>query len=174
MSWTTYVEAVRLDGHTWYYVRRVDDELSEDHPLPGGVSGAGALFPTDAQARTWARELSEPLSDKAPTIIDLDATRAWCADPTREVRDDGLLMSSWHALAELGATDSPPIVVEPREPGFALGAVADKVHLGYALTVSPDSKCEPPTWSAEDQTLLAQTLGPAVHRLAAAISARFA
>ena len=172
MPWITYVAAVRLEGHTWYYLLRIDDDLSVDHPLPSGVRGAGALFPTEAQARAQGRALNEPMSDDSPTPIDLDAVLAWCADPTSHARDDGLLMSSWYALADLDATEPPPLSIEPEEPGFALCAVADKVHLGYSLTASPESRYPAPTWSVEDLRLLAQTLEDAVRHLAAGIHGR--
>ena len=158
MGWLTYVFAVRIHGRARFYLQRVDDRLSGEHPVLRRTSGAVAWYETEAEARDAAHALGEPLKEQSPEPVDLDAALAWTTNPQVGAVDYSLLMLTWHTLASLGVTAEPPVVIDLAETDGALGVVADKVHIGYDVTTNPKTTFEMPEWSAGELTMLADTL----------------
>ena len=166
MTWSTYVDAVRIDGRDRFYLQRVNDRLSGEHPVLRSESGNVAWYETDAEARGAAYWLGEPLQeDHRVEPLDLDAALAWTEHPRAEGLDYGLLMGAWHTLATLGVTREPPVVLEKNDPDWLLGEVGDKVHIGYDAMSNPKSTFTVPEWSVDELALLANTLREGLRRL---------
>jgi hypothetical protein len=153
MGWTTYVDALRLDRRTWYYIWRVDDDLSVDPPLLRAPSGA-LLHASEAGALEIARQIAEPITPKELHTADLDTALAWTAAPHASSLDAGLLMTSWHMLVDLGALPDP--ADEHTHTRSQLGAIFDKVHWPGPTPVE---------WSDVELGLLAATLQEGIERL---------
>ena len=162
MGWSTYIDAVRLDARTWYYLQRVDDDLGADHPVLRSPSGV-LLHPSEASARRAAEALREPIEAKSPFIVDLDAALAWAGAPIAAPLTCEVLMMGWHVLVDLGALKSPVDLDADRES--PLEEAFHKLHVGTAYADKPTSAPEPPTWTSEELALVAATLEDGIHRL---------
>jgi hypothetical protein len=153
MGWTTHVDALRLDRRTWYYLWRIDDDLSVGHPLLRAPSGA-LLHASEADALEAARQIAEPITPKELHTSDLDAVLAWAGSPQASSLDAGQMMASWHLLVDLGALPDP--AAEDTHPPSQLQEIFDKVHWPDPTQVE---------WSAVELALLAATAQEGVERL---------
>ena len=166
MAWLTYIDGVRLDARTWYYLQRVDDDLGVHHLALRSVSGK-FLHPSEEAAREGA-QLAEPTEVKPPYITDLDAALAWAGAPTTPRLDCDILMMAWHALIELGALESPvdldALTESPLEEAF------HRLHVCSAYRDDPAQSPEPLEWTAEELALVAKTIYQGIEQLRALVS----
>ena len=153
MGWNTYVQALRLDRQTWYYIQRVDDDLLVDHPVLRAPSGA-LLHASEASALEVARQMAEPITPKELHTSDLDAALAWAAAPRASSLDVAHIMSSWHRLVDLGALPDPGD--DSTDTTSELAQIFDKVHFPDVMGVE---------WSAVELGLLADTIQAGIERL---------
>ena len=167
MGWMTYVDGVRLDHRTWYFIQRVDDDLGADHPVLRAPSGL-MLHPSEATARRTADELGESIESKPPYITDIDAALEWIVSPTLAPLNYEVLMMAWNVLVDLGALESPVDLDADRES--PLEEVFHRLHTGTAFRDDPARSPEPLTWTAEELTLVARTLNQGVERLRAMLA----
>jgi hypothetical protein len=156
MGWTTHVDALRLDRQTWYYIWRIDDDLSISHPLLRAPCGA-LLHASEPEALEVARTLAEPITSKSLHTTDFDAALAWAGAPQASNLDASLLMNSWHLLVDLDVLPSP-VEQEDSYPPSVLAEIFDKLHW-------PEQT--PAEWTLAEAQLLAATLREGIGRLQA-------
>lgn len=59
--------------------------------------GRVGLFLTEPAARAEGHALNEPLREKAPYLLDLDAVLAWCSTPEPATLNYGDIVEAWRA-----------------------------------------------------------------------------
>jgi hypothetical protein len=158
MGWNTYVGAIVRHGRHYFYLQRINDELSGPHPVLVGIGERLGLYASEAEARAAAELLEEQVEAKTPYVEDLDAVHRWAVDPRADTIDNTLLMMGWHTLADLGVLEQMPVELDPSAPEYALSEIGDKIHIGNYMATYPDAPFETPVWSPAEVSLLAATL----------------
>jgi hypothetical protein len=171
MTWSTYVGEIHLESRPWFFIQRVDENhmQSGDNGVVRNSSGRTALYETEAAARAHGREWAEPLQDKSPFIVDIDSMLAWCSKPNVKTLDATLALSAWHLLIDLGVCEEFPDALRPKEAGYELSVVVDKVHDTHWVNGDPEAKRPLPMWRAGELSLLAETLKAGIQRLGSEI-----
>jgi hypothetical protein len=167
MGWTTYVDAFVLRSHRRYYLQRVDEHNSADHPVLRDAAGRFALYPNEAAAREAAGLRGEPLSEQPVEVLDFDAVSTWCSHPSADTLDRRLLMIAWHTLIHFGALEEMPNALDPTEPDYSLTQVVDRLHLTAEDAAELLGRRE---WLPSEVELLANVISDGIARLAIILS----
>lgn len=154
MAREVYSLLYRLDGRERFLLWFSDES-------DGVITDAEGSVPTFASAREldgYARRASLTLSNEEPRLHDLDAVRAWLADPRAETIDCDESLCAWNLFVDVARS-----VTETSEEFLAVdgaqGSLYERVFWGCNLpAVTPDGEAFHPSWTRDEVRALAAVL----------------